>query len=124
MYKLNKDIIPQLHGEQFKIFFVQEKNKLSVRSLNVLDNLIDIDVDSDLLYEILINGINYKNVRNAGVKTQLELNEFFKIIKESLGKDFNIERAKSQYYLNKYEELNDVGKLNFNNLISLEIIDN
>ena len=36
----------------------------------------------------------YKNIKNAGFKTQLELNDFFQIIKESLfGKNFNIEKV-------------------------------
>lgn len=121
MDKLTKeDIISQLQEEQFKIFFIQEKKKLSIRSLNVLNRQLNIDNDSDFLYEILINGINYKNIKNAGFKTQLELNDFFQIIKESLfGKNFNIEKVKSHYYINKYAELNEVSKLNFKNLINI-----
>jgi hypothetical protein len=66
------------------LLFQQERNKISLRAQNILEDIDILNFSSACNYYIIYQGkIDFRYVRNVGVKTNAELKSLFHKLEES-----------------------------------------
>lgn len=105
--------------DKFRLLIESQRQLLSVRARNVLDNIIGEITYEDLLKQFLSSTFSFANTRNCGRKTEKELNQFKENIL-SLLMNTTKEEVEEQNVFNKYKSLLGIPDDRVNEIIILQ----